>query len=152
LAQVLDNIRRFVIDRQSRRAGVPIIVPVFTKCRDNLSEMELWYDQWLRALGSAVITGPSDYAGQITDVGIPNMTPPKRVPCARLNSRLTILSDATVVTCEQDVLARKPMGSLSTQSLGEIWKKSFPPLRSDHEKGQISLHPLCTACREWHRP
>jgi radical SAM family protein/iron-sulfur cluster protein len=152
LAQVLDNIRRFITDRQSRRTTVPILVPVFTKCRDNLAEMEAWYDQWLRALGSAVITGPSDYAAQIPDPGIPHMTPPKRTPCARLASRLTILSDATVVACEQDILGKKPMGNLTTQPLRDIWQKAFPPLRSDHESTNFTQHPLCAACRDWHRP
>ena len=41
--------------------GVPMLVPIFTKCRQNLGEMEFWYDQWLRALGSAVIVGPERF-------------------------------------------------------------------------------------------
>jgi MoaA/NifB/PqqE/SkfB family radical SAM enzyme len=152
LAKVLENIRRFVAERQARRAGVPILVPVFTKCRDNLPEMEPWYDQWLRALGSAVIQGPSDYASQIPDPGPSDMTPPKRTPCARLSSRLTILSDGTVVACEQDVLARKPMGHLTRHPLRDIWRQSFEPLRSDHQQSLFQYHPLCHQCREWHRP
>ena len=54
---------------------------------DNLAEMEIWYDQWLKALGSAVIIGPSDFAGQITSVGLADMQPPKRSACRRLESR-----------------------------------------------------------------
>ena len=151
LAQVLENVRRFVAERQSRRSGVPILVPVFTKCRENLGEMEGWYDQWLRALGSAVITGPSDFAGQIADAGVANMTPPRRVACGRLWSRATVLSDGTVVACEQDVLGKKGMGNLSSESLREIWQRSFTALRADHEKGSFDSHPLCAGCREWHR-
>ena len=46
---VLDNIRALSWPAQQRGSGVPIIVPIFTKCRQNLAEMEAWYDQWLRA-------------------------------------------------------------------------------------------------------
>jgi len=113
--------------------------------------MEGWYDQWLRALGSAVITGPSDFAGQIADAGVANMTPPRRVACGRLWSRATVLSDGTVVACEQDVLGKKGMGNLSSESLREIWQRSFTALRADHEKGSFDSHPLCAGCREWHR-
>ena len=74
--------------------------------------MEAWYDQWLRAVGSAVIVGPSDFAGQIPDHAVADMAPPLRRPCARLESRMTILSDGRIVTCEQDVLGRQTLGSL----------------------------------------
>ena len=56
--KVLDNVRRFVAERQTRRTGLPILVPIFTKCHENLSEMEPWYDQWIRAVGSARHSGP----------------------------------------------------------------------------------------------
>ena len=69
--------------------------------------MESWYDQWLRALGSAVIVGPSDFAGQIpADRASPTCSRPSAAPVARLESRLTILSDGAIVACEQDVLGR----------------------------------------------
>src|SRR5207248_2894117 len=55
LSQVLENIRQFIIHRQALASGVPILVPTFIKCQQNIDEMEIWYDQWLRALGMAVI-------------------------------------------------------------------------------------------------
>ena len=97
-AAVLENIKRFVAERQKARGELPLLVPVFTKCGQNLAEMEPWYDQWLRAVGSAVITGPSDYAGLIPDAAVADMCPPKRSACARLSSRITVLSDGRVVT------------------------------------------------------
>src|SRR5207247_1425491 len=50
LPRVLDNIKTFILHRQSFKRGVPLLVPVFTKCQQNLAEMETWYDQWLKAL------------------------------------------------------------------------------------------------------
>ena len=79
-SRVLENVRIFLSEVQGRRNGVPILVPTFTKCRQNLAEMEQWYDQWLRAVGAAVIRGPSDYAGQIQDVAVADMSPPQAPP------------------------------------------------------------------------
>jgi hypothetical protein len=151
-AAVLENIRLFVAERHAARGRVPLLIPQFTKCGRNLGEMEAWYDQWLRALGSAVITGPSDFAGLIPDVAVADMSPPKRTPCRRLASRLTVLCDGAVVSCEQDVLGRGPMGHVGKAPLAEIWRGRFGRLRADHRDGNWSSHPTCGACREWHRP
>src|SRR5207302_2542279 len=102
-AAVIENIRWFVAERQSRGSMLPLLVPVFTKCQENLPEMEPWYDQWLRAVGSAVIRGPSDCAGQIPDVSVADMAPPGRKTCARLASRATSLTDGATASCEQHV-------------------------------------------------
>ena len=151
-AEVLENVKRFVTERQAARGRVPLLVPVFTKCTANLAEMELWYDQWLRAVGSAVIAGPSDFAGQIPDCAIADMSPPKRTPCARLASRMIVLCDGSVVPCEQDVLGRQVMGHIGKQSVGQIWQNGNGALWSDHQQGNWAKHSLCEACREWHRP
>lgn len=150
--RVVENIRQFVSQRKPRGGGVPLLAPVFTKCRENLGEMEAWYDQWLRAVGSAVIRGPSDFAGQIPDVGVADMAPPGRKPCSRLASRLTILSDGSIVSCEQDVTGKRIMGRIGTDSLRDVWQKQFESLRDEHRQGRWDNHPLCSKCREWHRP
>lgn len=149
---VLDNVRAFLTARARRGRGVPILAPTFTKCRDNLAEMESWYDQWLRALGTAVIAGPSDHAGQLPDVSVADMSPPRRRPCARLRSRVVVRSDGTVVACEQDFAGRAVLGRIGEVPLKQIWQDRLAPLRSDHRAGNVAAHPLCGACREWNRP
>ena len=151
-AEVIENIRRLVMRRQQRRSGVPIVVPTFVKCRENLGEMELWYDQWLKAVGSAAIVGPSDFAGLIPDCAVADMSPPRRRACSRLWSRMTILSDGRVVSCEQDVTARQVMGDVHTDTLETIWTKRFAGLRESHKTGCFNSAPTCARCREWHRP
>jgi radical SAM protein with 4Fe4S-binding SPASM domain len=153
LMRVLENMRRFVERRQILRGGgVPILVPTFVKCRQNLGEMEAWYDQWLKAVGSAVIVAPSDCAGQISDPGVADMSPPRRRACARLSHRMTILCDGRVVSCEQDVLGQQVLGEIGKAPLAEIWQRRFAALRADHQNGNWSRHPLCAACKEWNRP
>ncbi len=114
--------------------------------------MEAWYDQWLGTVGCAVVRGPSDCGGQIPDVSVADMTPPKRTPCARLGSRLTVLSDGRVVSCEEDVLGRQVLGQIGADSLQTVWTRRFGALRSDHRDQKWNKHPLCANCREWHRP
>ena len=95
---VMQNIKQLVIRRQSLSRGTPIIVPTFAKCRQNFAEMETWYDQWIRALGTAVITGPGSCDPELS---LTDVSPPRRKACARLDRRLTILSDGRFVSCEQ---------------------------------------------------
>ena len=152
LAAVLEHVRRFVARRHHNGRGVPLLVPVFTKLQQNLAEMEAWYDQWLKALGSAVITGPSDFGGQITHCAVADMSPPVRKACARLGARMTVLSDGRAVSCEQDVLARQVVGDLNRESLAGVWNNGMKPIRIAQACGQSAANPVCAGCREWHRP
>jgi len=152
LTRVGENIKTFLHRRQSLQRGTPLLVPLFTKCRENLAEMEIWYDHWLRALGCAVITGPTDCATQIPDTAVCDMSPPRRRPCARLSNRMTILSDGRIVSCEQDIFGRQVLGEIGSATIQEIWTHRFDSLRKDHEQGAWDKHVLCATCREWHRP
>jgi MoaA/NifB/PqqE/SkfB family radical SAM enzyme len=147
-AQVLKHVN--TLDQQIKAAGngIPLIAMIFTKMQQNLAEMELWYEYWMRRFGHGVIIGPSDFGGQIPDLAVADMAPPNRKPCNRLASRMTILSDGTVVSCEQDVLARQPMGIVGTESIADIWR-NFHAMRKCHAGGPYG--PVCTKCREWHR-
>ena len=151
-AAVLENLRVFVTERQAARGRLPLLVPTFVKCNANLAEMEPWYDQWLRAVGSAAIVGPSDYGGIIPDVAVADMAPPRRTPCARINARMTVLCDGRIVSCEQDVLGRQVMGRVGESSIADVWRQSFGALRTDHGGGNWKTGPVCAGCREWHRP
>lgn len=151
-SQVLANVATLARARHATHAGTPLLAPLFVKTAANLAEMENWYDQWLGANGSAVILGPSDCAGQIPYVGLADMAPPRRGACARLQSRMTILSDGRVVPCEQDVLGRNAIGVAGQQALRELWKVAMNPLRLAHGKEQWDAQPLCRSCKDWHRP
>jgi hypothetical protein len=151
-ARALENIRTFVATRQQRADGVPILAPLFTKCRQNLGEMENWYDQWLKALNCAVVRGPSTFGGLVSNVGVADMTPPGRKACSRLKSRVTVLSDGRIVSCEEDLIATQTLGSALTDSISEVWTNGVASLRADHRESRWAEHPLCATCSEWHRP
>jgi spiro-SPASM protein len=145
--KVLENLKRVL----SARRALPLVVPTFTKCRENLAEMEAWYDHWLRVLGTAVIVGPSDYAGQIPDHAAADMSPPRRRPCARLGSRMTVHSDGEIPSCEEDVLSKQSMGDVGEGVL-KSWSGRLAQLRNEHASNRLESRPLCMACRAWHRP
>jgi spiro-SPASM protein len=149
--QVIDNIRRFVTCRQQRGIGLPLLAPLFTKCQANLVEMEAWYDQWLKAVGSVVVVEPTSYGGMVPDCGVADMSAPKRRACNRINSRMTLLSNGMAVSCEQDVLAKQLVGDVLSHTIQEIWQEGFAGLRQSHGCGQWAPRPLCAGCREWHR-
>ena len=89
---------------------------------------------------------------QIPDHAVADMSPPRRRACGRLASRMHVLSDGKIVSCEQDVLGRQPLGHLATDRVAEVWAQRFAALRSDHRRGEWGKHSLCGNCREWHRP
>ena len=152
---VLENIRRFVTERLAARGRVPIVAPTFVKCRQNLAEMEAWYDQWLRAVGCAVVRAPAGCGGSGTvpaEVAVADMSPPRRRGCVRLASRLVVLSDGRVVPCEEDVIGRQVLGDLTKEPIGDTWRGASVRLRQDHAAGRWEAHPVCVGCREWHRP
>jgi hypothetical protein len=149
--EVIQNIRRLIEARHMLDRGTPLLMPTFTKCRANFAEMESWYDQWLRAIGCAVIAGPSTFAGQIADIAQADMTPPKRRPCQRIRSRLMVLSDGRWVTCEEDVLGRQTLGTVGQAAVTDLWQDAMSKLRSEHATGNLAGRPLCGNCCEWHR-
>ena len=150
-SRVLQNMTLLEQMIKANGTGTPLIAPIFTKTAGNLAEMEVWYDYWVRRCGHAVIAGPSDFAGQMPDLAVADMASPVRRPCFRLSSRLSILSNGQIVSCEQDVLGKQVMGSTGETPIQEIWQNSFAKLRQCHQSADWASKPLCGKCREWHR-
>ena len=152
MADALRNLKRLLIARKAAGSATPLLVPVFIKCRENFAEMEAWYDHWLNTLDGAVIRGPTTCGGQIPDAAVADMSPPRRVPCWRLNSRITVLSDGRVTTCEEDVLGAQSLGRIGETSLADLWRNAMTPIRANHHLQMFEETPVCADCKEWHRP
>ncbi len=148
---VVPNIDAMVA-RSRQRRDCPLIVPEMAKIRQTLPEQEAFFDHWFRRAGWANVVTPSHYAGQMPNQAVVNTAPPQRGRCGRLWSRMMVLADGTVVTCDQDFAARQPVGNARDQSLQEIWTGPAPTdLREAHTQSELTHLPLCPHCDEWHR-
>lgn len=148
-AKVTDTIERWCNMRTERQSVRPLVVPSLTKAFETLDDMEPFVDHWLRRLGAYVVRGASHYANQRPDLAVTSMSPPRRDPCRRLFSRIMVLADGRVTTCDQDFAAKQTVGSLTDASIQTLWK--HPQLVAIRQN-QLGACALCPNCDEWHRP
>jgi spiro-SPASM protein len=149
-AELLAQLESFI--EKSRAASGPLVVPHLVKTRETMMEMETFYDRWLRKINAAVITGYNDFAGQIENREVMDMSPPRRSACGRLWRTLAILADGRAAICGQDYQGRHVVGDAHKQSVSEIWQGGpLQALRQAHIESRFDENPLCAKCREWHR-
>ena len=135
----------------SGRLGLPWVVPHLIKTRENMADMETFFDRWLHFAQSAVIEPAATGVGLIPDQSPMSMAPPKRFGCRQIEHRMTIHSDGTVAQCDQDWLGRASVGDAKTEALSEIWRVMHQRQWA-HRQGQWNDLALCKDCVEWHRP
>lgn len=152
LLKVLENLKIVLACRQMTSAAMPLVVPLFAKCRQNLAEMEAWYDQWLMALGSAVIFSPETYVGLMPETAVADMAPDRRRSCRRIDNRLMVLCDGTIIPCEMDIMGKMSLGRVGQVRLSDAWNGGIEPMRQAHGALELSQYPACLACKAWHRP
>ncbi len=153
LADVVANLEALGRERDARGWPCPIILPVMTKCRANVSELDDFYDGWIRKLGCANVVGFNAYSSRLEDLSVINMSPPTRTPCRRIMSRCTILADGRMTICDQDHAGEHTIGSIADQSLHDLWNApAMQGIRQRHLAGDSAAMPLCANCSEWHRP
>ncbi len=153
LEQATANVRRLSEQRCSRKVSTPVVVPEMTKCVETMDEMDAFFDGWVREVGWANISGFSHCAGQLEDRGVTIMAPPVRRACGRLNSRVMVLADGSVIRCDQDFSGIAPLGSLADDSLADVWiGNTIATTRTIHREGRFHELALCGACDDWHRP
>ncbi|MFH1417931.1 MAG: SPASM domain-containing protein [Planctomycetota bacterium] len=146
--RVLARVESWISLRASRKQVLPLIVPSFVKANENLHEMEEFFDAWQRRLGMALITGYSHCAGQRPPRAVTSTAPPARGACRCVFSRMLILADGRVTTCDQDFAARQTVGRIPEASVPELWQSSgLAAVRAD----AVADQPLCPACDQWHR-
>lgn len=153
----LDNVRRRlgrVSELRQQSASVrPIVLPEFTKARENAQELDAFHDGWIRQVGAVCVRGYSHHARQSEDRRVISMTPPERVPCRRIRSRALVLADGRMTLCDQDLHGHHAVGSLTESTVPKIWRNAeFERVRAAHQAGQFAPTALCRACEEWHRP
>lgn len=151
--QVIANVERLLAVQAARQQHQPIVVCEMTKTMETMDEMETFYDRWVGRLGTAVISGPSRYADQWPDLSVMDMAPPKRMVCERLFTRALILADGRLTVCDQDFKGLHAIGSVAESPFAALWNgRRMTEIRDGHIAGRYDAMPLCSVCREWHRP
>ena len=153
LSDILARLEMFAKMQQERQSPTPIVVPEMVKAKENIHELDEFFDGWLRRSGAVSLTGHSHFAGQMPDHSVMDMRPPQRLPCRRLRSRCLILCDGRVALCDQDFKGLHTVGDIRESTLAQIWQSpTFERIRQEHLAGRYDANPLCAACAEWHRP
>lgn len=151
--RVLANLARFFEMQNHRKCPRPLVVAEIVKTAATMDEIEPFYDRWIRTAGSAVIAGPSRYAGQWPDLSVMNMAPPARWPCQRLFARAMVLADGRMTLCDQDFRGSHAVGSTHDINLARLWhSQAMTSARQSHVDAAYGDLPLCSQCDEWHRP
>lgn len=151
IGDVIANVQRMLAARSAHVSGVPILVPTFVKCIANYGQMEAWYDQWIRAIGVAVIAPATDLAGRIPKVNYDDLSPPMRRGCRRLSNRITVRSDGSIVPCEEATCGSHAVGRVDA-GLSHAWNDGLSMLRSLHAERRWDESELCRSCGMWDRP
>lgn len=154
-AKVAENLSGLVQERARRveagRPGGPWIAVKMVKTRETLPDMEGFFERWLRSGAMSVIEPACSGCGLMPEQSPIPMAPPLREPCRQLGKRLTIHSDGQVAQCDQDWLARAPLGDAKLEPLAEIWARAADRAKT-HREGRAAELTLCGQCVEWHRP
>jgi hypothetical protein len=118
MATVLNNIKAFVTERARRARGVPILVPTFVKLAANLAEMDAWYDQWLTAVGAAVIVGPRLFGSPELELADMSAARGKAARPARVH----VSAEGHATVRDDDNAVLHSLGSIGDQSIEELLK------------------------------
>lgn len=151
--QICANIEALCNVQQQRQLPRPLIACEMLKTPETMDEIEPFYDRWIARTASAVIAGPSHYAGTWPDRAVVRMAPPTRFACARLPHRAMVLADGRMTLCDQDYRGAHAIGSLQECGLAELWNGSaLRNVREKHLTGNWDALLPCRDCDEWHRP
>ncbi len=153
LDAVLESLDRLAAAKADCLSVAPLVVPEFCKSRDNLHELDDFYDGWMQRLGIASITGFNHFGQRLEDRGLIKMAPAARTPCRRVRSRALVLADGRVTLCDQDFEGKHTIGTIEESTMGELWAgESLSQVREAHVSGSAELPVICGSCEEWHRP
>lgn len=148
--EVNDRLEKWIAWRATQQRVIPLIVPSLIKANETYDDIEAFFDTWQGRLGTATITGYSHCAGQRTNRAVSSVAPPQRECCRRSFSRMLVLADGRVTTCDQDFAGKQTIGHVGDAPLSDLWQAD--PLKLLRTNTIPNTLPLCETCNEWHRP
>lgn len=151
--RAVKNVEQLLHLRRQAGRTAPLVAPELVKTRDNLDQMEGFFDGWLQLADWVTIAGFNHGAGQRPDRSVRSMAPPTRRPCSRLWRRCVVLADGRYVACDQDWRGAAPLGRVGETAPADVWNgDAWQAMRAAHTRQDFATCPLCSTCDDWHRP
>lgn len=107
--------------------GLPWLVPTMVKMRENLVDLESFFDRWTLLAGHAVLERFSTGLGRVPDHSPVPMTPVSGREPGPYPVQLTVLSDGRVTLSPDDWQGEQAIGNVHDQPLLKIWQRAFEP-------------------------
>lgn len=148
--KIVDNLLKITPQKREMKTDHPMVFPEFIKLRENVGEMEEFFEKWFAEVGCVDLKGACGFAGQVDDRSIMHLNLGRRVPCEHLLREMTIFADGTVPLCKYDYRAAHPIGNVFKDGVRAIWLG--PEMESAwkaHYAAEYGDLPFCAACREW---
>lgn len=119
----------------------------FVRMNENEEELESFYRYWTEKNINALIQKYDNFASQILDRRVADLSPIKRNVCWHLKRDMFILSDGTVLLCKEDIIKKNSFGNIFTDKIETIRDKIFE-VYCDHVNKNYK--GLCENCDEYY--
>lgn len=145
LKKIRANIDAFLDARNRLGINGPVIETIFHSMPENKYEEEGYQDRWSHVVDHVKYVGRisrsfSDYKKED-----PAIVRTQR--CRVIQERMTVFWNGDVTICAQDVDGDYVLGSLSKQSMQEIWNsEQLSFLRKINREKRFSEFPFCAKC------
>ena len=148
LKLIEENVSRLIEEKTNRGSDLPVLNFNMVGYPEILDQTEDYVKKWLPYAGAVMIsTFRPTGSRKLWDVAAPL---PFR-PCPLLYHQMVISYDGQVGLCCEDINLDVPLGSVSANSLEDIYNTSPRLLeyRRNHQRGEIENLALCADCHVW---
>lgn len=119
----------------------------FTRIKENEDELEIFYRNWKEKINNPLIQKHDNFAGQITDRRVADLSPIIRNVCWHLKRDMFILTDGTVLLCKEDILKKVSFGNIFSDDIKTIRENIFKIYLEHVNK---IYKGLCETCDEYY--
>lgn len=146
LGTVTANIK-YYLDKDERNLARTFLQIV--KMKETLHEIDKFFGFWEPVTKNLILQKYNNFAGQLQDRKVADLTPLERIPCWHLQRDLVVFCNGDVPICKQDFQGTKILGNLKKETIKEIWARFLPIYNMDY-RGDYSGFELCSKCDEWY--
>lgn len=118
-----------------------------TRLIENEDHLEALFHEWKEKPGNLIIKKYDHFCGLLPQRKVTDLSPITRMPCWHLKRDMVILSDGTVLPCQEHLDSRFCLGNGLKEDLEEIWKRGKEPYLGQLDNRYVGL---CERCDEYY--